>query len=278
MVKWPTAGPTFDSMAIPSTSAADLVNPVDNYVERAEIALHSMLRREFGLLAVAVGRVTSGATGRAFAVANHAEVLLAALDLHGRGEVESVWPLLFARCHDSFEWPARRMRRNHHEIAALLDEFEIALQRWRSGITASTRDDFIGVIDRLTTALNQHLTQEEQLVVPLMNQHITTSEFEAIVETQAFNFEPALQTLLLGMLMLEADAGVVERASWTVAAAVKRRAAAAIGVAVYQPESHGVDVDRVFASITAAVKQRAATEYFHHCLLVHGTVKPRANQ
>lgn len=273
MVKWPVPVSIFDSMAIANRNAADPALQVENYVQRAELALHHMLRREFELLPVAASKVTSGAQGRALAVANHAEVLLAILDLHWRGEVEAVWPLLVDRCHDSFEWPERLMLKNHGEISTLLDEFVTALQRWHSRLTADARDDFIEVTGRLTTALYQHLAHEEELVVPLMNQHITAGEFEAIMETQAFNFEPSLQTLLLGMLMYEGDSGVVDRASATIAAAAKRRAANVLGKSMNEGDSGAAD--RASAAIAAAVRRRAATQYVHHCWRVHGTVRPR---
>ncbi len=261
---WSLVTPTFDIMAITHSNALSQATQIDNYVERAELSLHAMLRRQFELLAIAASRVTSGAQDRASAVASHAEVVVAALDLHCRGETEALWPLLVERSCDSFEWPERRMRKDHGEVGDLLDEFEAALQRWRYSATASRRDTFIEVTGRLIVALERHLHHEEQLVLPLMKQHITAGEFDAIVETQAFNFEPWLQSLLLGMLMQQGDSGVVDRASVMVAAAVRRRAALATGVGMYQPDV-SFDTDRTFAATVAAVKRRAAAEYLEHC-------------
>ncbi len=268
--------PTFDTMTIPDQQdvARETVY-IDNYVERAELALHSMLRKEWALLATAASRVPSGAQARATEVARHAEVLIAALDLHCHGETEAVWPLLADRCHDSFEWPRRILLKDHSRMDQLLEALDFALERWCSNANAARRDVLNDIVGRIGAALDQHLDHEEQLVLPLMKQHVAAGEFEAIVETQAFNFEPWLQTLLLGMLMQQGDAGVVDRAAVTVAAAVRRREAATLSVAMYHVDVGGINLERAFPTITAAVKRQAATEYLEHCLRVHGSRTPR---
>ncbi len=233
--------PTFDGMATANSNATDPTVPIENFVRRAMLALHSALRREFELLPVAVGRVTSGAQGRAVTVADHAEILLIVLDLHCRAEVEAVYPLLVDRCRDSFGSSKRQMSEHHDEIAKLRNDFKVALDSWRSRVTAGSRDDFIGAIARLTAALHEHLTDEWELIVPLMDEHITGGEFEAIMEARAVTVDPALQHLLLGMLMYEGDSQVVERVS---------------------------------ATMAAAARQRAAADYFHHCQRVHGMGRP----
>jgi hemerythrin-like domain-containing protein len=268
--------PTFDIMA--TSHQQDVTREtvyIDNYVERAELALHSMLRKEWALLVTAASRVPAGAQARAIEVARHAEVLIAALELHCRGETEAVWPLLADRCHDSFEWPRRILLKDHSRMDQLLEALDFALERWCSNASAARRDALIDIAGRIGAALDQHLDHEEQLMLTLMKQHVAAGEFEAIVETQAFNFEPWLQTLLLGMLMQQGDAGVVERASATVAAAVRRRAAATLNVAMYQFDVGRINSDRTFPTITAAVKRQAATEYLEHCLRVHGSRTPR---
>jgi hemerythrin-like domain-containing protein len=232
---------SFDSMAKLKVNAAGPTFPKDDFVSGAVLALHSVLRREFELLPVAVGRVTSGAQGRALVVADHAEVVLTVLDLHCRAEVQAVWPLLVDRCLDAFESSGRLLRRQHDEIETLVDEFKIALHRWRCRVTAGSRDNLICAIARVTTTMHEHLTVEEALVVPLMDEHITAAEFEAIMELQALDVTPSVQFLLLGMLMYEGPAGVVERTA---------------------------------ATIASAGRQRAPADYFQHCVRVHGTGRP----
>jgi hemerythrin-like domain-containing protein len=241
MVIRPNRIDSFDGMAKTKTNPAGPTLELDGFVSGAMLALHSVLRREFELLPVAVGRVTSGAQGRALVVAEHAEVLLTVLDLHCRAEAQTVWPLLVDRCFDAFELPRHLMRRQHEEIKTLVDQFKIVLHRWRCRVTAGSRDELICAIAGVTTAMHEHLTTAEELVVPLMNEHITAGEFEAIMELQALDIEPSVQFLLLGMLMYEGDSRVVERTS---------------------------------ATIFSAGKQRAAADYFHHCVRVHGTGRP----
>src|SRR5262249_42659402 len=90
-------------------------------------------------------------------------------------------------------------------------------------------------------ALHRHLTDFWDLIVPLMDEHISGGEFETIMEAQAVTVEPSLRYLLLGMLMYEGDSQVVAL---------------------------------VAATMAAAGKQRAAADYFHHCQRVHGTGRP----
>ena len=67
-------------------------------------------------------------------------------------------------------------------------------------------------LDRTLTSLRQHLDDEERHVVPLLEQHITAAEWDALVQKGAADADPAQLPLLFGMLMYEGDPEIIERA------------------------------------------------------------------
>lgn len=258
-----------DRMATAYTNAGRVI-PMENFVRRAELDLHSTLHREFDLWASAAHRFIPGVPSRAVALVDHAEVLFTVLDLHYRSQTDAVWPLLDNRCHDRFQWPKQLMRKDRDQITELKTDFESTLQRCRSHVAASP-NDLLDAIDSLTIAVKQHLTHEEVFVVPLIIEHMTDGEFDAIMDVGITNLEPSLQSLLLGMLMYEGDPKIVDRATAALAAAVRRRAAA-LFISAHERDSE--PFDRSSAALRAAIRRRAATDYANHSQRLHGTLEP----
>ena len=59
--------------------------------------VHTMFRREFGLMAALVRGVTAGDTERAQIVAEHIELMNGVLHHHHAGEDKHLWPRLLGR-------------------------------------------------------------------------------------------------------------------------------------------------------------------------------------
>ena len=67
-------------------------------------------------------------------------------------------------------------------------------------------------LDRTLTSLRQHLDDEERHVVPLLEQHISAAEWDALVQEGSADADPAQLPLMFGMLMYEGDPEIIERA------------------------------------------------------------------
>jgi len=219
---------------------------VELFDGREMVMVHDMMRREFGLLPGVVAGTTPGAhvhDDRTDIIARHIDWLIHALHSHHSTEDDHIWPLLDERCEQSAL--TALMERQHEDVAACLDTVEETLKTWREDSTAETRDALEKALQQLLTPLRQHLSDEEQHLVPLMERYITAAEMSRIVGEEIAHIEPAELSLLLGMLMYEGDPDIIDRV-----------------VAGMPPE------------LGATIHQAAAQAFTTHCQHVHGTSTP----
>jgi hemerythrin-like domain-containing protein len=211
---------------------------------REMVAVHDMLRREFALLPGLVAGVTAGDHDRAQIVGGHIEALMTVLHHHHRSEDEFVWPLLLNRCAES-EALVGLMEDQHERVATLGHQIDEALSVWRHNATVESRGALVDILNRLTPPLTEHLSDEENRVVPLMEQHLTADEWNEMVAKGAADADPEQLPLGFGMLMYEADPEII---------------------------------DRTIASMPAdarpVIRQLAAQAFADHSTRVHGTTTP----
>jgi hemerythrin-like domain-containing protein len=212
---------------------------------REMVVVHDMLRREFALLPAVVADVQVGDDSRALTIGNHIDGLTTVLHHHHRSEDDYVWPLLVDRCSDSAAALTGWMKEQHEDLAVRLDEVDVALSVWRDTVSAASRQALVEALRKLITPLRQHLSNEEDRVVPLMEQHITVVEWNEMVQQGAADADPAGLTLGFGMLMYEGDPEVIDHA-----------------IANMPPAARPV------------IKQLARQAFADHSRLVHGTATP----
>jgi hypothetical protein len=137
------------------------------------------------------------------------------------------------------------MEGEHHQIARLIPQVDEALTVWRNSPTVESRQALVDVLDRLIPTLKEHLSTEEELIVPLMEHHITAAEWNELLKNESAAVDPDHLPLMLGMLMYEGD-----------------------------PES----VEQVIATMSAdtgpVIVQLAAPTFAAHSQRVHGTATP----
>ena len=207
------------------------------------LMIHNMFRREFALMPGLVGAVVAGDHDRAQIIGDHVQAVIALLHDHHTHEDEDIWPLLLDRCT-----PAARlvglMQGQHHQVATLLHEVDEALSIWRNAVTVESREALADVLGRLIPALTEHLSAEEDRVVPLMDQYITVAEWHPPMRSE-LAADPAQSPLTIGLLMYEGD-----------------------------PHS----IDKFIAARPAdarpGIRQLAAKTFADHCQRVHGTATP----
>ena len=208
------------------------------------LIVHDMFRREFALMPGLVRGVAAGDRDRAQIIGDHIEGATSALHTHHVLEDDNVWPLLLDRCGESVAPLVKLMEGQHHQIARLIPQVDEALTVWRDSPTVESRQALVDVLDRLIPALKEHLSAEEDRVVPLMEQYITVAEWHPTMGSE-LAADPAQSPLTIGLLMYEGD-----------------------------PHSIDQYVAAMPADARPGIRQLAAKTFADHSQRVHGTATP----
>jgi hypothetical protein len=177
--------------------------PVDT---QEMVIVHRLFRREFRMLPTLVQQVPAGDRHRAAIVAGHAADLTYALHHHHTAEDLLLWPKLLARAAPRAEL-IHRMQAQHERLGVLLERIDVLTARWRPTADPATRDELAHVLAQTSAALDEHLGDEENELLPLVTEHITQSEWDGLTaygkkalpkNTKAFVY--------LGLILEEATA------------------------------------------------------------------------
>jgi hemerythrin-like domain-containing protein len=142
------------------------------------VTVHRVFRREFRLLPRMVQAVTPGDTRRAAEIARHATELTAALHEH-HGEDELLWPKLTARAQPELVL-IERMEDQHERLASLLVQAELLRPLWQHSADPAGSQALAGVLTQISAALDEHLADEEEHILPLAAQHVTQDEWDEL--------------------------------------------------------------------------------------------------
>jgi Hemerythrin HHE cation binding domain len=169
--------------------------------------------------------------------------VIALLHDHHTHEDEDIWPLLLDRCTRAARLVGL-MQGQHQQVALLLHEVDEALSIWRDTITVGSREALADVLGRLIPALKEHLSAEEDRVVPLMEQYIAVAEWHPTMGSE-LGADPAQSPLTIGLLMYEGDPDSIDHF-----------------IAARPADAHPV------------IRQLAAKAFADHSQRVHGTATP----
>lgn len=169
---------TEESLAQDLADLAGVVEPAD---ARSMIVIHRLFNRELAVGPDLVSGVPGGDLHRARIVADHLEIVLNTLVDHHHGEDLLVWPLLAARTTIPVDVQGR-MTHQHDDIHDRVRRARDLIGRWREQADPGIRDELAGVIADLADVLRDHLEDEENRILPLVEQHLTQAEYQALVE------------------------------------------------------------------------------------------------
>jgi len=170
--------------------------------------VHRVWRHGFPMLAGLVRRTPAGATGRSEPIARHLDFLLNGLHHHHSGEDENIWPLLLERAAPHADL-VERMEAQHAVVAERSDRLRPQLERWRESAVDGER--LAVAIDEFTTALVEHLDEEEAHVVPLIRAQVTAPEWERFGKETFAKFTNSEKLIATGTLE---DVATAEEAAW----------------------------------------------------------------
>jgi hypothetical protein len=72
------------------------------------------------------------------------------------------------------------MQAQHERVAVLLDRVHVLTMQWRQAADPATRDELANVLAQTSAALDEHLGDEETEILPLVAEHITVQEWDAL--------------------------------------------------------------------------------------------------
>lgn len=184
---------------MPAVTAGDRPNTVDM------LMVHRVFRREFGLAPRLVRSVNPGDTARAELVGTHIEFLLQMLHHHHTGEDELVWPKLLERALPETDL-IDEMRQQHQVVSALLDRAEELLPAWRATGDSTAADQLATALEGLEAPLDEHLTEEEVRVLPIIEEHLSVAEWGQVGERGLAGIPKNWRLLALGAVLDESSA------------------------------------------------------------------------
>ena len=177
---------------------------------RDMFTVHTMFRREFGLLPNLIRGVTAGDAQRTAVIADHATLVSTILNLHHSGEDEYVWPLLHERVASEIVEIVDVMEEQHGRIHEGYLRLIDTLKAWRESMSAESRDAVAGIVEGLIPQLEAHLALEEERVVPLIERHLTATEYARVAGDAPAILSPDVLPISLGMVFYEADPAVID--------------------------------------------------------------------
>jgi hemerythrin-like domain-containing protein len=198
------------------------------------VVVHRALRREFRLLADHIGRTAEGDTAKAGRLAAHADLMIDLLHHHHTGEDELLWPLLRQRCPAACAL-VDRMLAQHNELVATVERLTPELAEWRNHPRPETTVPLAASFAALSGGLCTHTCDEEPNVLPVIEEHVTVSEWAELGERARAAVPGDRQMFVLGLLLEEATDE--ERERWLAQMPAEARTAfETIGRPMYEAE------------------------------------------
>lgn len=172
---------------------------------REMVVVHDLFRREFGNLPGLVRGVAPGDTERAGVVVGFLRELASGLHHHHTGEDELMWPLLLERCTADGAL-VLRMEEQHERLAALHDRAVEQAGTFEASASAEAGERLAQTLTTLTAALDEHMREEEDRILPLVERHLTVAEWEALGERGRAGLSKDRLLIQLGFILLGTSA------------------------------------------------------------------------
>lgn len=136
------------------------------------IEIHRMFKASFGEAAALVHGVAEGDTTHAGRVSTQLYLASTALHAHHEGEQLRLWDALESRA-PACALHVGRMKQQHAAMLEQLTALDRSVPTWRAYPSAATAEPLLVAIHGVNTALGEHLPDEEQYIVPVM-EHVMT--------------------------------------------------------------------------------------------------------
>lgn len=169
---------------------------------RDMLLIHRVIRREIGSLPGLIRAARDRA--RAAQVAAHASEMLDFLHTHHTGEDELLWPVLRPRITLDDDLIGR-MEAQHGEIAAAVADVRRWLPGWAASADPETGEKIAARIETAAGVLSLHLAEEEERILPLVAEHFTQREWDALGKHGFAAIPGKRRLVMLGHILHETD-------------------------------------------------------------------------
>ena len=165
--------------------------------------VHRVFRRETALLPRMIRSTRPGDTEYARYVAAHYRDYALGLHHHHTAEDVLIWPLLLSRVDLEAEL-VLRMEKQHEGVAAGLEAVAALLPEWERTASSAAGEAVAVALEQHRAALVEHLTDEENYLLSLIEEHLTVAEWEKLGERFAEETPKDKLLFFLGALLEEA--------------------------------------------------------------------------
>ncbi|MFF2554093.1 hemerythrin domain-containing protein [Nocardia sp. NPDC058058] len=180
------------------------MNATAQTIERPDttdmVLVHRAFRRHFDALPDLVRGVADGDTARARRIVEFLTELDTGLHHHHSAEDELMWPLLLERAKTDGAL-ILRMEEQHERIAELISRADRQATEFATSANPRTREPLALTLSALAAALDEHMTEEEATILPLVAQVMTAPEWEALGERGRAAIPKNRQLIFLGFVL-----------------------------------------------------------------------------
>ena len=169
--------------------------------------VHTVFRREFGLIPGLVLEVREDDTRSGEIVGSHIDLMCRLLHVHHDSEDLLLWPLLQERGGEDAQAIVPTMQAQHAALDDTLGLITKLLGPWRA--TAHRGAPLAAACSGLNAAITEHMALEEERILPLAEKYVTAAEWGRLGTHAMAQFPKNELTLLFGMSMYEAEPDVI---------------------------------------------------------------------
>lgn len=162
--------------------------------------VHETFRRLYGEAAELVRAKPTPSPERVTFLSDHIDFGLMMLHNHHESEDELLYPLLLERAPEQAP-DTERIEHQHQEVSGAIESATAACRAWRQGASQETAEALAASLVSLNAALQPHLDDEEQTIVPLAAVTVTEAEWESMGEHSRAAIPKDKMSIAFGMLL-----------------------------------------------------------------------------
>lgn len=152
--------------------------------------IHQAFRTQFRELPGLISAVAANDAARAKRVGSHLANMIDVLHHHHAAEDDVLWPPLVERAPDHAE-DIRRAVDEHDGVSAAIDRVIALRTSWLTESNSALTVQLADAVEELSATLSHHLDNEEQTIVPLIEQWITAGEWQKFIDRGGAYVKPA---------------------------------------------------------------------------------------
>jgi iron-sulfur cluster repair protein YtfE (RIC family) len=160
--------------------------------------VHNALRDSLAAAPRLVGGVDATDDARRDLIANFYQNVIAFLHVHHHGEEQLIFPLLLERCEGQRQL-IERVAGQHRDVDSLVSQSTATLGDWTSE-RGDAQEPCAQKLQELGQRMEEHLTDEEQHLLPLCATSLTEAEWGALPGHALGAFEGDKVWLILGLI------------------------------------------------------------------------------